>query len=69
MKYLSLAWDVIKGIFKLLMVVKIYNAGKEREHLNEVEADLEAVRRAQAHRDKLRTDGSYSERLRSHFKR
>lgn len=69
MQYVNLVWNILKGLGKALLFWRIHKAGEERAELNELEADLEASRRAQAHRDRLRTDGSYSKRLRSHFKR
>jgi len=69
MQYISLIWDILKGLGKALLFWRLYEAGKERAELNEIEKDLEAQRKADIIRDRLRTDDDYRKRLWSHFKR
>lgn len=66
---LSLLLDLLKGLGRLLLFWRIYQAGKEREELNQTEKELRFIDEANANRDRLVRDKSFAKRVRDRFTR
>lgn len=69
MQYLSLIWEILKGLGRLALFWRIYEAGKEREELNQTEKELRFIDEANANRDRLVYDKSFAKRVRDRFTR